>query len=284
MRSLATTLAMVLALGTAAAPHALAHGDLHHQIEDVSAELRRHPRDAALYHKRGELQRAHHDYKAALADYARAERLDPRLHVVHLSRGRTLLESGKPERAQRALTVFLAQEPEHAEALLLRARAFAQLGRTAEAEADFAHTLARMADPLPDLFLERAANLAAAGRTGEALAALESGMARLGALVTLEEAALDLELADARYDAALARIDRMLQAAPIKAFLLARKALVLDRAGRAEAAAAARLEARAAIAALPEGKRHQPRTRELEQQLNDAELTGTARAQLPSPR
>jgi predicted Zn-dependent protease len=269
MRGGVTTFAVALALGLPALPAAPAHahGDLHDQIAAVSAELRQHPRDALLFHKRGELLRAHHSYRAALADYARAERLDPALHVVLLSRGRALLESGAPGPAQRALSSFLAREPEHPEALLLRARANARLSRFAAAEADFARALARIADPLPDLFLERAANLAAGAQPDAALAALEAGMQRLGPLVTLEEAALEIELGQTRYDRALVRIDRMLAAAPVKAPLLARKAKLLARAGQAEAAQAARAEAQAAIAALPPAKRRQPSMQKLELEL-----------------
>jgi tetratricopeptide (TPR) repeat protein len=246
----ALTIAVVLA-----SSHVRAHGDLHDQIDAATAELRKHPEDAALYHRRGELERAHGSYRRALADYARAERLDPKLAVVHLSRGRALLESGKPAPAAESLSRFLADQPAHDEALLLRARALAQLKRRAEAERDFAALLARVADPLPDLFLERANNLEGLGDRQAALAAVEEGLKRLGSLVVLEDAALHLEEALARNDQALARLNRLIASAPRKETLLARKADLLDRIGRPAEAAEARAEAIQALERLPPEKR-----------------------------
>lgn len=267
-RQLATlcTAALLLAL----CPRARAHGDLHEQIQALSAQLRADGGNALLFHKRGELYRAHRDYSAALADYARAERLDPGLAVVQLSRGRALLELGRAAPARAALSAFLLRQPDHAEALLLRARSQARLGARAAAERDFERALEALADPLPDLFLERAENLREWGRPEPALAVLELGIERLGPLVTLESAALELELRLARFDAALARIDAMRAQAPRPEQLLARRAEVLQRAGRAEEACAAREQALAALAQLPPAKQRVPSARELQQRLEKA--------------
>ena len=86
--------AIVAMLCLGVASEARAHGDLHEQIVAVTRLLEREPRSAALFHKRGELERAHRDYAAAFQDYDRALELDPALDVVHLSRGRALLETG----------------------------------------------------------------------------------------------------------------------------------------------------------------------------------------------
>jgi len=262
----ATASPLLLAALLAWCPPALAHGDLHDQIEAVTAQLRSRPH-AELFHKRGELRRAHGEYAAALVDYARALRLDDRLNVVYLSRGRALLEAGRAARAIASLSRFLLLHPDHEQALLLRARARAQLRRHAEAEADFAALLARAADPIPDLFLESAANLASSGQHEQALAVVEAGLGRLGALVVLEHAALELELALGRWPAALARIDRLLAAAARKESLLARKAEILELTGDAAAAAAVRSAALAQLVALPRSKREVPAMQRLEQAL-----------------
>jgi tetratricopeptide (TPR) repeat protein len=257
----------LLAAALAGSARAHAHGDLHDQIDAVSARLREHPNDAALFHKRGELHRAHGEHAAALADYARAERLDPGLTVVHLSRGRTLLEAGRAARAVASLSRFLAAQPDHEQALLLRARAQTKLGRRIPAEHDFAALFARVADPIPDLFLERAANLAAGGRREHALSVVEEGLRRLGSLVVLEDAALELEQTLGRFDAAIARIDRLLATAARKESLLARKAEILDRSGNAAKAAETRRAALAALTALPQSKRQVPAMQKLAREL-----------------
>ncbi len=263
-----TQIALACLLLSIANPRgALAHGDVHEQIEQISARLKQEPYDARLFHKRAELYRADGNYPAALRDYERAQRLDPNLEVVHLSRGRALLEAGRPEPARRALSRFLSAQPAHQEARLLRARAFVALHRRAEAEADFRSVLATSADPLPDVFLERAENLVQAREAASALAALEEGRRRLGDIVTLEHAALELEVTLGRFDAALSRVDRLLAQSARKEHLLARKADILARAGRVAEAEQVRREALAALESLPGAKRELASTKQLEQEL-----------------
>jgi hypothetical protein len=256
----------------------LAHGDLHEQIVRLTAQLSLEPNNAVLRHKRGELHRAHGDYTSALQDYALAEQLDPELTVVHLSRGRALLEMSRHAEARVALDAFLGRESRHVEGLLLRARARARLAERTpvstqaarlrhEADQDYAAALTHSRDPLPDLFLERAENLDAAGEPARALEVLAQGMGRLGSLIVLEQAALALERRLARYDAALQRIDRLLAQAERKESWLSVRAEVLDSAGRPQEAAWARAGALTLIAALPAGKRALASTRELERRL-----------------
>jgi tetratricopeptide (TPR) repeat protein len=249
------------------ASQALAHGDLHLQIAELTQALKLAPHEAVLWHKRGELYRAHHDYDRALSDYARAERLDPELRVVALSRGRALYEAGRLLPAERSLSRFLEGAPQQVEALLLRARVRARLSRREAAELDFVAALGASIDPLPDLYLERAQNLASIGKTSEALDVLEQGKRRLGPLVTLDDAALELELSLKRYSAALARVDEMLSRVARQEHLLARKASILDLAGEGELARQVRVSALGQIEALPEAKQKLASTRELSRSL-----------------
>lgn len=263
-RALACMAALLLAT------EARAHGDLHLQIEQVSEQLKQAPKDAELWHKRGELYRAHHEYSHALNDYARASQLDPALAVVRLSRGRALYEAGQLRPALRALNGFLESAPGHAEALLLRARVQQRLGARDAAERDFAAALAVSPDPSPDLYLERALNLSRAKRDADALAVLQAGGAKLGPLVTLDEAALAIELRLKRYLEALKRIDAMLSRVARNEHLLVKKAEVQELAGDREGARATREQALAQIEALPEAKRKLASTEELTRALQHA--------------
>src|SRR5437764_1158485 len=80
-----------------------AHGDLQPRIEALTAQIQGHPRDATLFLQRGELHRLDADAAAALADYDRAERLDPRLAAVHFWRGVALRQFAWPEHARDSL-------------------------------------------------------------------------------------------------------------------------------------------------------------------------------------
>jgi predicted Zn-dependent protease len=249
---------------------ALAHGDLHEQIRLVTEQLHKEPKNAALYHKRGEMHRAHAEYRAAFADYTRAEQLDPKLDVVLLSRGRAQLETHRCVDARKTLTRFLERQPGHAVALLMRARAAAELRKHPgfeQADADFRAAIAATAELTPDLFLERSENLHAASRAAEALDVLNEGLLKLPGVITLQLAALNLELRLQRFAAALTRIDDLIAEAPRKEALLARKAEILEQAGRTAEAQHTREQALQAIDALPASKRALGATHELAQAL-----------------
>lgn len=271
---------LVLVLSSFTASPASAHGDLHEQIRLVTAQLRKDPKNAGLYHKRGEMHRAHAEYRAAFADYDRAEKLDAKLDVVLLSRGRALLETERFADARRMLTRFLEREPGHGIALQLRARAGAGLHTPTgheQAEADFRAAIAATPEPTPDLFLERSENLVVAGHASEAIEVLEEGLTKLPGVITLQMAALDLELRLQRFDAALARIDRLLAETSRKEALLARKAEILEQAGRPADATRAREDALQAIEALPPNKRALESTLQLEHALRTSAEVETPR-------
>jgi len=251
----------------AAASPLLAHGDVHDQIDALTKRIAAEPENAELRLRRGELRRVHGDTELALADYREAARLDPSLEAVGLCVARAFLEGGRPAEAAPPLERALARRPDDAEALLLRARVHAALGETARAAALFPRALAAAKSPTPDLYAETARALAADGRREDALAALESGLSRLGHPVSLEEAALEMELALGRTDAALARLGRLASASKRPERWLARRAEVLERAGRPVEAREAFTSAVHAIETLPPRLRASRATAALEESV-----------------
>ena len=232
-----------------------AHEGLHEQIAAITAKIRRDPKSASLYLQRGELHRLHRDWARAAADYDRAERFQPSLTSVDLARGKLFFDSGKLQRAKVTLDRFLSRQPGNYEGLITRARVLAKLRFRSEAVADFNHALAHAADP--DLYIERARVLAAdEQRISEALSGLDEGIAKLGPLVTLQLAAIDLELRRKNYDSALGRLDQITAQAERKEEWLVRRGEILKLAGRDEDASAAFNAALVAIESLPATHRH----------------------------
>jgi predicted Zn-dependent protease len=260
---------LVLGLSYLLATTAQADAQADTQMRALDEQLAKSPNDARLHHQRGELHRQRGDHQAALADYDRAEALDSNLHDVQLARGRSLLETNRPEQAIEQLTAYLARHPGHYQGLLLRARAYTRLGRNQEAQGDFAAALVAMSDTSPQVYLERAADLTRAKQLAPALAVLEDGIRDVGPVLSLEQAALELELALDRPDAALARIDAMLHQSSRTETLLAKKAAILEKAGRKAEARVAREQALLAIEDLPQAKRMGP-TKRLQKELVSA--------------
>ncbi len=239
-----------------------AHEGLHEQIAEVTKHIDQNPKNADLYIQRGELYREHREWKPALADYKRAANLDPELTVVDLCIGRLYLDQGLPELAKEPLDRFLQSKPDHPEALQVRARVLVKLGRPLEAVQDFSRAL--NTDARPELYLERAQALVAAGpeHAAEALDGLDEGIQNLGPIVTLELAAIDLELAARRYDSALLRLEAVANQSERKESWLFRRGEILEKAGRIEEARKAYSDAITAIDSLPDRARN---TRTIEQ-------------------
>jgi predicted Zn-dependent protease len=240
------------------------HEDLDQQIARVTRLIEREPDRAILRFRRGELHRLHEDWAAARADFERARVLDPALAVVDLALGRVCNRSGDARGALAALGRFLANQPDHAEGLLERARARAAVGERAAAAKDFGDALSRMEEPWAENYLERSEVLRADGRLDEAIRGLEEGLAKIGPALPLRLALADLEVEAGRIDAALAHVDAIAAGADRKDLWLLRRGEILRKAGRPEEAGRAFRAALASIDALPAARRRTKFTQELE--------------------
>lgn len=247
-----------------------AHEGLHEQIAEVSAKIKREPKNASLYLKRGELHRLHGSWQLALADYRRAEQLNPRLDEVKFGRGRMYFEAGRPGQAKVWLDRFLAARPDHVEALATRARVLVKLNRRLAAVNDYSQAIARLARPKPEYFIERAQALVGEGRGDEALEGLDEGVKKLGPIVTLQVFAIELELSGKHYDAAISRLELIAAQSRRKESWLARRGEILLQAGRGDEAREAFKAALAAIESLPPYHRGTKATMELEGRVRAA--------------
>ncbi len=242
-----------IALWGSIAPLARGHGQLHEQIHAISTEIASKPKDARLYLRRAELRRLHREEKDAASDYDAAERLDPAIVEVHLGRGKLLFEFGKLEEARAALDRFLGIKPYHIDGLMTRARVEIKLGRPLVAAADFSKVLQLSSKPEPEHYLECAKALASAGpeHVPAALNVIERGITRLGDLPTLNLLAIDIEAGKGDYEAAIARVDRLLASSGRKEVWLERKGDLLRKAGRLDEAQVSYMAALEALKHLP---------------------------------
>ena len=263
---------IALVLAAFAPEMARAHGDLHLQIVGLTKDIEKDAKNPELYLRRGELHRAHSDWDAAQADYDHAFALDPKMEMIDLAKGRMFLEANWPLSAKIALDRFLVGHPDHAEALVARARTFVKLNQRLAAAKDYTKALAKSSEGRPELYLERAQALATEGKqhVDEALKGLDEGIQKLGPLVTLQLYAIDLEVESKRFDAALARLETVMAKAPRKETWLERRGNILREAGRNTEARQAYEAALKAMDTLPPVRRNVPAMADLEQRLKKA--------------
>ena len=224
---------------------ALAHGDLDQRIAALTERMSKEPRNASLYLIRGDLHRLHRAWTLAKHDYDRAAALNPKLPTLEFCRARMALDCHHLSRASKSIAAFRERYPHDVEGLLLHARILAATGRGAESLKLLAEAETR-GRARPDLFIAHATLLRTQGRPKEALRVLKQGLQRCSSALSLELAAMNLELRLGRVDDALGRLTRMEQHSQRKDPWLERRATILNRVGRrVEAAKACRCGLRA---------------------------------------
>jgi len=253
----------------ASVPRVGAHADLIPQIEDVTRQIEKDPRNIDLYVRRGELYRTHADWNAALADFDTILVIEPTNRWVNLAKGRLMADASWLLTAKAYLDRFIAEQPNHAEALSSRARVLTRLKLHLAAADDYDAAIRLSPEAIPELFIERAQTLASNGPdfVGRAIEGLDEGIKRLGPLVTLQLSVVDLELKRKNYDAALERIAGIAQRSPRKETWLARRGEILEQAGRPDEARTAYQSALAALASLPLVRRNVPAMAQLEKRI-----------------
>ena len=239
----------------------LAHGDLHEAIDAVSQVIAKSPDDAALFLRRAELHRMHGDWPEAEADYAQSRKLKPDMEVVEFGIAQIRLMQGRTTAALRLLDAFLTQLPEHAGARALRADVLEKRGDWQKADADLAAAVA--ASPEPHYATTRAQLLERHGRAEQAARCLDEASRARGRIPVLEHQALEIEDRAGLTDAALRRVDTLIAREPRPDLWLARKARLLEKAGRAPEARAAWDQAAAAFEKVPAHKRTSKANRRL---------------------
>jgi tetratricopeptide (TPR) repeat protein len=250
------TLLVLLGLGLHGSL-AWSHGSAGEEIETLTSRIAAGGGGASDFLRRAELHRLRGEWDAAAGDLDTAVRLDPARSEIVVCRAALLLDRSKPAEALALLDQLLARAPAHAQALVLRARALEASGRPLQAVRDLDRLLDGAGRASPDHYLERSRLLVSCGsdHRWEALRGLDRGIARLGPLVSLESAAIDLELGLGRAEAALARLDAIAPQFARREVVLERRGRILATAGRSEEARAAYAAALAELELLPSSRR-----------------------------
>lgn len=265
---------VALVLVLAARGSALAHPELAVVQSAVDDLLAANPDDPELLIHQGHLREEARDWDGALVSFAHALAHGADPDIVAAARAHVFLAAGFPQMAMLEYDTLLIKRPDAFEVLFERGRAQLALGRTDAADLDFTRAIARMSAPRPEHVIVHAQALLAVGNPPGALRVLDKGMARLGPLPSLQLTAIDLDVELQRYDSALARLDVLLQQTPSNEAWIARRAEILQRAGRNDEARAESARALRQIESRPRQRRSQA-TNELADRLR-SQINGDA--------
>lgn len=252
-------MARVLVLGSwLLAGRSNGHGAYHDVVAKLSAELQQNPNDASVRYKLAEAHVGHEDWRACIKEIKLVEHLAPGIYPTDFLRGLALHIAGKEEEAKEVLDGFLAGNPRHSNALATRGRVLVKLGQPTEAAADFQQAVDLATAPQPEMIAELATCHAQAGKIEEACRAIDAGLKAAGDVPSLLLCALEIETKAGAWDAALRRIDSLEKHSPAAEPWMARRAELLNQAGRSAESLTAWRSLRDRLLSLPNLERGTP--------------------------
>jgi len=110
--------------------------------------LKRNPRDADAYWRRGEIHAGFGELDGALDDFTKAIELNPERSIFYRSRGDAYQAAGKPKLAIRDYSKALEFDPSDFRARTSRARAYAKIGEKANAKSDYDDVIASFTETI----------------------------------------------------------------------------------------------------------------------------------------
>lgn len=245
-----------------------AHPDLLEQIDQVSVQIKKNE-SAELYLERADLYRRHAQFDAALLDIASAEKLETNTALLVLPRASILIDAGRAAEAYENIEAYLKSQPHDPEALIIRARCNASLGKAEAAVADYNAGIAGCSAPGPDLFLARARQQAALGKLGDAVHGLDESITNSAGVSPLQLTAIEYERKRGAFDSALARVDKIIAFYPVKEPWLTLRAEILEQAGRTKEAEQTFQQVLTGIEKYPPIRRGLDLTKQLENRAHD---------------
>jgi tetratricopeptide (TPR) repeat protein len=242
----AITLAFLLHSSNSAA-----HPELLTQIDSVTTELLHEPKNPILYLRRAQLHGMHADVPSALADLQRAQDLGSTTSDILLVRGQMYLDNTQLDRALADLDELVQHYPQIADGHLARGTLLTRVNRLSEASDELTSAIELTTEPVPELFIAQADAIHRAHGAAPAIRALDSAIARIGSLTSLQLMAAKLEESSGQTTAAAARLTALARASARKEPHLLLLAELYNRTGHTTQSMEAASHGLAAIEALP---------------------------------
>lgn len=251
-RLVTTLLAFGLAVFTftatlQAAASAVPHESIHELIEKASQRIAKDSANPALYLERAQLYRRHQDWPEARLDLQKASKLQSMSIALWLEEAHYYTARNQPLLALQRLDIVIppdhvrrntpfreATQAQLADAWQLRARIWRSFNQPQKAADAMQRVIDLVYKAEPDHFHFRAKALMELGSRGwiPALECAQQGISTLGACVSLELLAVDLECRLNRCDDAIQRLNRLGHNARRQESWLVQKGDVYWRCGR----------------------------------------------------
>lgn len=232
------------------------HGAYHDVVADLRERLLATPEDTVLRLQLATAHVEHGEWQDCLDEVGKIETLAPGRHQTESLSGRALAGLERFEEAEPFLDAYLTAHPGDPVTRVARARIHLKKGRFDAGINDYRAAL--LSSAKPDVYVEICEALRRNGKTREALAIADEGVARCDAdpsiLVCAVECAAELD----EVDAAITYLGRLEKVWPRPEPWMQRKAELLGKAGRIRESTAAWRSLHDRLISLPNLERSQP--------------------------
>ncbi len=233
----------------------------------LTDKIGKDPTNSLLYLKRGEVLRHSGQWDKALLDFERASQYSSNLNQIFLVKGLLFQEAGWPYMAEFFLRRYLTTTPNHPKALLFLARSLSAQGRNIEAVDTYTEFLNSNPNQKPDYFVERAKVQVALERYDDAVMDLDEALSLLGPITPLNKMALEVQIKNKSYKAALVRLNNLINSSLQGELWLMRRGEVLEMMGNIKEAKRSYEEALISIDKRPAHRRKVPALVELKEKI-----------------
>lgn len=184
-----------------------AHGDLDQRILELTILIDAHPDSASLYYHRGKLRFQHEEYQAAIDDIniSIAKGYEDESRDIYLAK--SLYKLDKYQDALTKLNLFLKDDPNNVVALNLKGRIFYAQNKFVESALAFEDVIELSIRSLPENYLEAARSWTKSShpeKYDKAINILELGLKKLGPIITIQNALIELHLSNEYGEKAIA--------------------------------------------------------------------------------
>lgn len=248
----------LLLLSSSAICHASA--SIPERLDIIGKQIQKHPDDAELYIQRGRVYRDAEQWDMALQNYAKAHEIAPDMYQVLFWQGDAWLNQGHYQQAQDAFQQYLSHKPNDSSVHIELARVFIHLGRYHEAAEHYDYVITNGANPVPQIYLDRARCLMKIKPqpVAEIQSGLQQGLNRYPNNVTILDEMIAFSLSINAYTDAITQLDLLPDQLQQQPKWLIKRADIEKLRGNRERAITLYQQALANLDSLPEKRQKAP--------------------------
>lgn len=253
-----------------------AHGSLTIRINALTAEISQDPKNGKLYFERGNLYQQHYEYKKAIKDFLKSNKLNYNNKELYFVLAETYYLNGDYKKALKLTETCFLYDATAVKTFKLQAQIQFKLELYKEALESYNYVIAHMIDIKPEDIIEYSTVILAvdsSNYTG-AINAIDMGLSKIGEnTLTLQLKKLDYLIASNQNEAVINQYNYFISNNTRKEFWYYKKAHYLNKIQQFDEAIIALEQAKLAITILKPKFQNTLAVKDLQTQINELEKT-----------